>query len=194
MVDEEHETSFKQEEGVIYHARDMAVVRASLAQIPIVLVSATPSLETTVNVEQGRYARLHLPARHGAAQLPEIRMIDLRRDKPERQRFLSPPLVRALENTLKAGEQAMLFLNRRGYAPLTLCRECGFRLQCPNCTAWLIEHRLHGRLLCHHCGYTAPPPPQCPQCSAAGSFAPCGPGVERLAEEVALRFPAARLR
>ncbi len=194
VVDEEHETSFKQEEGVIYHARDMAVVRASLAGIPIVLVSATPSLETTVNVEQGRYARLHLPVRHGTAQLPEIRVIDLRRDKPERQRFLSPPLVRALEDTLKAGEQAMLFLNRRGYAPLTLCRECGFRLQCPNCTAWLIEHRLHGRLLCHHCGYTAPPPPHCPQCNAAGSFAPCGPGVERLAEEVASRFPAARLQ
>ncbi len=194
VVDEEHETSFKQEEGVIYHARDMAVVRASLARIPIVLVSATPSLETTVNVEQGRYARLHLPARHGMAQLPEIRVVDLRQDKPERQRFLSPPLVRALEDTLKAGEQAMLFLNRRGYAPLTLCRECGFRLQCPNCTAWLIEHRLHGRLLCHHCGYTAPPPPLCPQCNAAGSFAPCGPGVERLAEEVALRFPAARLQ
>src|SRR5208282_647682 len=196
VVDEEHETSFKQEEGVIYHARDMAVVRASLAGIPIVLVSATPSLETTVNVEQGRYARLHLPARHGTAQLPEIRMVDLRRDKPERQRFLSPPLVRALEDTLKAGEQAMLFLNRRGYAPLTLCRECGFRLQCPNCTAWLIEHRLHGRLLCHHCGYTAPPPPQCPnpECQAVGSFAPCGPGVERLAEEVALRFPDARLQ
>jgi len=194
VVDEEHETSFKQEEGVIYHARDMAVVRASLAQIPIVLVSATPSLETTVNVEQQRYARLHLPARHGAAQLPEIRVVDLRRDKPERQRFLSPSLVRALEDTLKAGEQAMLFLNRRGYAPLTLCRECGFRLQCPNCTAWLIEHRQRGRLLCHHCGYTAPPPPQCPQCQATGSFAPCGPGVERLAEEVALRFPAARLQ
>ena len=194
VVDEEHETSFKQEEGVIYHARDMAVVRASLAQIPIVLVSATPSLETTVNVEQQRYARLHLPARHGAAQLPEIRVVDLRRDKPERQRFLSPSLVRALEDTLKAGEQAMLFLNRRGYAPLTLCRECGFRLQCPNCTAWLIEHRQRGRLLCHHCGYTAPPPPQCPQCQATGSFAPCGPGVERLAEEVAARFPAARLQ
>jgi len=193
VVDEEHETSFKQEEGVIYHARDMAVVRASLARIPIVLVSATPSLETTVNVEQGRYARLHLPARHGLALLPEIRVIDLRRDKPERQRFLSPPLVRALDATLKAGEQAMLFLNRRGYAPLTLCRECGFRLQCPNCTAWLIEHRKRGQLLCHHCGYTAPPPPKCPQCQAVGSFAPCGPGVERLAEEVAERFPDARL-
>ena len=193
VVDEEHDASFKQEDGVVYHARDMAVVRASLAKLPIVLVSATPSLETTINVEQQRYERLHLPARHGAAQLPEIRILDLRRDKPERQRFLAPPLVAALGETLQAGEQAMLFLNRRGYAPLTLCRSCGFRLQCPNCTAWLVEHRFHGRLQCHHCGHSEPLPPLCPNCGDAASFAACGPGVERLAEEVAARFPAARL-
>jgi primosomal protein N' (replication factor Y) (superfamily II helicase) len=193
VVDEEHDFSFKQEEGVVYHARDMAVVRASLAGVPVVLVSATPSLETTVNADTGRYARLHLPARHGTAQLPEIRVVDMRKEKPERQRFLSPPLVKALDETLAAGEQAMLFLNRRGYAPLTLCRECGHRLQCPNCTAWLIEHRRAGTLLCHHCGYAAALPANCPQCNAAGSFAPCGPGVERLAEEVAQRFPAARI-
>src|SRR6185312_1256553 len=144
-------------------------------------------------VEQQRYERLHLPARHGAAQLPEIRILDLRRDKPERQRFLAPPLVAALGETLQAGEQAMLFLNRRGYAPLTLCRSCGFRLQCPNCTAWLVEHRFHGRLQCHHCGHSEPLPPLCPNCGDAASFAACGPGVERLAEEVAARFPAARL-
>jgi len=193
IVDEEHDASFKQEDGVIYHARDMAVVRASLAKLPIVLVSATPSLETTINVEQHRYQRLHLPARHGTAQLPEIRVVDMRRAKPERQRFLAPPLVAALTETLAAGEQAMLFLNRRGYAPLTLCRSCGFRLQCPNCTAWLVEHRFHGRLQCHHCGHNEPLPPLCPNCGDAGSFAACGPGVERLAEEMAERFPAARL-
>ena len=193
VVDEEHEASFKQEEGVIYHARDMAVVRASLARLPIVLVSATPSLESTINAQSGRYARVHLPARHGTARLPEIRVVDMRKQKPERQRFLSPPLVQALGDTLGAGEQAMLFLNRRGYAPLTLCRECGHRMQCPNCTAWLIEHRRAGGLQCHHCGYATPMPPNCPGCAAAGSFAACGPGVERLAEETAQRFPQARI-
>jgi primosomal protein N' (replication factor Y) len=193
VVDEEQDQSFKQEDGVIYHARDMAVVRASLSKLPIVLVSATPSLETTINVEQHRYHRVHLPARHGSAQLPEIRVIDMRRAKPERQRFLAPPLVTALTETLEAGEQAMLFLNRRGYAPLTLCRSCGFRLQCPNCTAWLVEHRFHGRLQCHHCGHGEPLPPLCPNCGDAASFAACGPGVERLAEEMAQRFPKARL-
>lgn len=193
VVDEEHDASFKQEDGVIYHARDMAVVRASLARLPIVLVSATPSLESTVNAQAGRYTRLHLPVRHGAARLPEIRIVDMRRHKAERQQFLSLPLVQALGETLAAGEQAMLFLNRRGYAPLTLCRECGHRLQCPNCTAWLVEHRRSGSLQCHHCGYSAPMPSACPNCSAVGSFVACGPGVERLAEETAQRFPHARI-
>src|SRR5579864_248315 len=193
VVDEEQDLSYKQEAGVIYHARDMAVVRASLAKIPIVLVSATPSLETLVNVEQGRYARLHLPARFGNARLPEIRIVDMRRNAPERQRFLSPPLVTALGQTLEAGEQAMLFLNRRGYAPLTLCRACGHRLECPNCTAWLVEHRLLGQLQCHHCGHAEQLPTLCPHCGAAKSFVPCGPGIERLSEEVAARFPTARL-
>jgi primosomal protein N' (replication factor Y) len=193
VVDEEQDGSYKQEEGVIYHARDMAVVRGSLAKHAVVLVSATPSLETLVNVEQGRYRRLHLPSRYGAAQLPEIRVVDMRRNLPERQRFLSPPLVKALGETLEAGEQAMLFLNRRGYAPLTLCRACGHRLECPNCTAWLVEHRLLGQLQCHHCGHAEPLPALCPNCGEAHSFVPCGPGIERLSEEVALRFPKARL-
>jgi primosomal protein N' (replication factor Y) (superfamily II helicase) len=193
VVDEEQDLSYKQEDGVIYHARDMAVVRASLAKFPVVLVSATPSLETLVNVEQGRYGRLHLPSRFGEARLPEIRVVDMRRNQPERQRFLSPPLVAALTETLEAGEQAMLFLNRRGYAPLTLCRTCGHRLECPNCTAWLVEHRLLGQLQCHHCGHTEPLPALCPHCGEAKSFVPCGPGVERLSEEMAARFPAARL-
>ena len=193
VVDEEQDGSFKQEDGVLYHARDMAVVRASIAKIPAVLVSATPSLETVVNVQHGRYRHLHLPSRHGGARLPEIRVIDMRRTGPLRQRFLAPELADAVARTLEAGEQAMLFLNRRGYAPLTLCRACGHRMQCPNCTAWLVEHRFLGMLQCHHCGHSERLPPLCPECGAAASFAPCGPGVERLAEEATARFPKARL-
>ncbi len=193
VVDEEHDLSYKQEEGVIYHARDMAVVRGSLSHLPVVLVSATPSLETVVNVEQGRYRRLHLPERHAGAAVPEVRVIDMRRQKLERQRFMAPPLVAALDATLKAGEQAMLFLNRRGYAPLTLCRACGHRFQCSNCTAWLVEHRFVHELQCHHCGHLEKVPEFCPACGTAGTLAACGPGVERLAEEVSGRFPSARL-
>jgi primosomal protein N' (replication factor Y) len=194
IVDEEHDSSFKQEEGVIYHARDMAVVRARLGGFPIILASATPSLETRTNVEVGRYEKVHLPLRHGGADMPDLALIDMRRHAPPRQSWLSPPLVTAVEEALAAGEQAMLFLNRRGYAPLTLCRGCGFRLQCPHCTAWLVEHRHAGRLQCHHCGYLSPKPSVCPQCQAEDSFAACGPGVERLAEEVAAKFPEARTR
>jgi primosomal protein N' (replication factor Y) (superfamily II helicase) len=192
VVDEEHDASYKQEDGVCYQARDMAVLRASLAQIPIVLVSATPSLETVVNVARGRYRKVVLPHRHAAAELPAVRLVDLRRERIERGRFLSPPLVVEIAATLAAGEQTLLFLNRRGYAPLTLCRACGHRLQCPNCTAWLVEHRFSRHLLCHHCGHAEPVPPLCPKCLVAGTLAACGPGVERLAEEVAARFPAAR--
>jgi primosomal protein N' (replication factor Y) (superfamily II helicase) len=193
VVDEEHDQAYKQEEGVTYQARDMAVLRGHLAQIPVVLVSATPSLETLHNVSSGRYGAVHLPDRHAGAALPKLSAIDLRRDKPARQRWLSPGLVAALEETLAAGEQALLFLNRRGYAPLTLCRACGHRLNCPNCSAWLVEHRLAGRLQCHHCGYQARLPESCPSCRASASFAACGPGVERLAEETAGLFPSARV-
>jgi primosomal protein N' (replication factor Y) len=192
IVDEEHDASFKQEDGVVYHARDMAVVRARLADIPIVLVSATPSLETVVNVEAGRYGRLHLPERHAGARLPEVRVVDMRVDPPPRQCWLSPSLRQALAETLRAGEQAMLFLNRRGYAPLTLCRRCGHRMQCPHCTAWLVQHRREGRLLCHHCGLDVPLPEACPSCRERESFAACGPGVERLGEEISALFPEAR--
>jgi primosomal protein N' (replication factor Y) len=193
VVDEEHDVSFKQEEGVIYQARDMAVVRAHIEEIPIVLVSATPSLETFANVEQGRYRRLHLPDRYAGAKLPDISLIDMRADKPPRQAWLSPTLRRALGETLQAGEQALLFLNRRGFAPLTLCRNCGHRLQCPNCTAWLVDHRREGRLRCHHCGFAGGEPKVCPACGEADSFAACGPGVERLAEEAAALLPSARI-
>lgn len=199
VVDEEHDGAFKQEDGVSYHARDMAVVRARLGNIPVALASATPSLETLANVQAGRYRRLHLPDRHAGAVLPEIAPIDLRRHPPPRGQFLSPLLVEALRDTLAGGEQAMLFLNRRGYAPLTLCRACGHRLQCPHCTAWLVEHRNHGsaggtgRLVCHHCGHSARLPEKCPHCEAEDSFVACGPGVERIAEEAAFHFPEARL-
>jgi primosomal protein N' (replication factor Y) len=192
VVDEEHDPAFKQEDGVFYHARDMAVVRGQLGRAVVVLSSATPSLESHVNVTTGRYRCLELPDRHSGAQMPEIRAIDLRRDKPAAQRFLSPPLVQALTETLAAGEQSLLFLNRRGYAPLTLCRSCGHRMACPNCSTWLVEHRLAGRLQCHHCGYSARRPAACPSCGAEHSFAACGPGVERLAEELMAVLPDAR--
>ncbi|GIK99399.1 MAG: primosomal protein N' [Alphaproteobacteria bacterium] len=193
VVDEEHDGAYKQEDGVVYQARDMAVVRARLGGIPALLVSATPSLETVQNVAAGRYGAVHLPGRHGGAALPEIVAIDMRRDRPPRQSFVSPSLRGALAATIGAGEQAMLFLNRRGYAPLTLCRACGHRLQCPRCTAWLVEHRLAGRLMCHHCGHESRLPSACPSCAAEGSLAACGPGVERLAEEVASLLPKARI-
>ncbi len=189
VVDEEHESAFKQEDGVMYHARDMAVVRAKFCACPAVLVSATPSLESVENAAQGRYQKLDLPSRHGGAAMPAIHAIDLRRDPPERGKFLAPKLLAAMRETLDRGEQAMLFLNRRGYAPLTLCRKCGHRLACPHCSAWLVEHRSHARLICHHCGHTIPKPVLCPSCEAENSFVPVGPGVERIAEEVAEAFP-----
>jgi primosomal protein N' (replication factor Y) len=193
VVDEEHESSFKQEEGVVYHARDMAVVRGHLADIPVVLASATPSLETVVNVDNGRYAVLHLPVRHGGAKMPTISAVDMRADSPPAGKWLSGQVIGELRRTLDAGEQAMLFLNRRGYAPLTLCRACGHRLECPHCSAWLVEHRRFGRLMCHHCGFTTRLPESCPACDAEDRFAACGPGVERLAEEVAEVVPEARV-
>jgi primosomal protein N' (replication factor Y) (superfamily II helicase) len=192
VIDEEHETAFKQEEGVVYHARDMAVVRARFCSAPAVLVSATPSLETIANVEAGRYQRITLPTRHGGAVLPSVAAIDMRVTPPERGQFLAPPLIVAIRDTLARGEQAMLFLNRRGYAPLTLCRHCGHRMQCPNCTAWLVEHRVRRALQCHHCGHAVPIPEECPACGAANSLVPVGPGVERITEEAAVLFPEAR--
>jgi primosomal protein N' (replication factor Y) (superfamily II helicase) len=193
VVDEEHDPVYKQEDGVRYHARDMAVVRAREAAIPIVLASATPSIETEVNARRGRYRKLSLPERFGGAQLPAVEAIDLRAEGPPRGRFIAPRLAEAVEVALGRKEQTLLFLNRRGYAPLTLCRQCGFRLQCPNCDAWLVEHRFKRRLVCHHCGFAMPPPAACPKCQATGSFVACGPGVERLEEEAAALFPGARI-
>jgi primosomal protein N' (replication factor Y) (superfamily II helicase) len=192
VVDEEHDGAFKQEDGVVYNARDMAVVRGRLGQHPVVLVSATPCLETVQNVEAGRYAQFSLPARHGGAAMPEVTLIDMRHEAPARDGWLTPPLRQAVEETIERGEQAMLFLNRRGYAPLTLCRACGHRLQCPRCTAWLVEHRRLGRLQCHHCDFSMRLPEACPSCAAEDKFAACGPGIERLAEEAEAAFPEAR--
>jgi primosomal protein N' (replication factor Y) len=193
VVDEEHDSSFKQEDGVIYNARDMAIVRARLVSAPIVLASATPSLETVVNVTSGRYGALHLPDRHGGRQLATLSAIDLRKQAPARGRWLSPPVVEAMKRTLDAGEQTLLFLNRRGYAPLTLCRGCGHGIECPQCSAWLVEHRFRRTLVCHHCGHLEPPPKACRYCGVVDEFVACGPGVERLAEEALALFPGTRL-
>jgi primosomal protein N' (replication factor Y) len=192
VVDEAHEASFKQEEGVQYHARDVAVMRAKLEEIPVILASATPAIETRHMAEIGTYRELKLPARYGGAQLPDMAALDLLLDPPERGRWLAPKLVEALEENLTAGEQSLLFLNRRGYAPLTLCRRCGYRFQCPNCTAWMVEHRFTRRLACHHCGHMMPAPENCPECKEEDALVACGPGVERIADEVALLFPDAR--
>ncbi|MGE0255471.1 MAG: primosomal protein N' [Alphaproteobacteria bacterium] len=193
VVDEEHEQAFKQEDGVPYHARDMAVVRAQIVQAPCVLVSATPSLESVVNVQRGRYREVLLPERHGGAAMPAVEAIDLRVTPPPPGRFLAPPLVAALAANKAAGGQSLLFLNRRGYAPLTLCRKCGHRFECPNCTAWLVEHRLRRQLQCHHCGFMAPVPPECPSCGATDALVACGPGVERIAEELVAVDPDLRV-
>ena len=192
IVDEAHEPSFKQEDGVQYHARDVAVMRGKFEDIPVVLSSATPAIETRHMVEIGRYRELQLPSRFAGAQLPEMRAVDLTRDPPPRGRWLAPSLVVELEANLAAGEQSLLFLNRRGFAPLTLCRHCGHRFQCPNCTAWMVEHRLMHRLACHHCGHVMPPPRLCPECGEEDSLVACGPGVERIADEVQALFPDAR--
>ena len=193
VVDEEHDPSYKQEEGVLYHARDMAVLRAQLAACPVVLASATPSLETLVNADSGKYSRLELLERHGEAELPAITAVDLRRHPPENGTWLSPKLTEEMEICLMRGEQVMLFLNRRGYAPLTLCRTCGHRFECPHCSAWMVEHRYRRQLSCHHCGHFIPAPDVCPACDSPDSLTACGPGVERIFEEVTIKFPDARV-
>ena len=196
VVDEEHDSSYKQEDGVIYQARDMAVVRGKIGGFPVILSSATPSLETRINVRRGKYREVVLENRFGSAVLPRISVVDMRRSPPENagnmKSFLSPVLVEKTKETLARGEQALFFLNRRGYAPLVLCRKCGYRFQCPHCSAWLVEHRFGDRLLCHHCGHTVAKPEACPVCGAEDELVSCGPGVERIAEEAALRFPDAR--
>lgn len=193
VVDEAHEVSFKQDDGVRYNARDVSVMRARFEGFPVVLASATPALESLQMAESGVYTKLDLPSRFGGAQLPHIDTINLGDEPPERGRWLAPRLVAALEDRLAKGEQSLLFLNRRGYAPLTLCRQCGFRFQCPNCSAWLVEHRFSQRLACHHCGHETAPPDACPECGEPDCLVACGPGVERIADEVAEILPEARV-
>lgn len=209
VVDESHDHSFKQEDAVNYQARDMAIVRAKLENIPLILATATPDLETIVNVEEGKYGCVRLQSRYAAAELPQIQIINLKKDKPVKWiedssavetgeapkrhiSWLAPTLCTALQENLDKGEQSMLFLNRRGYAPLLICRDCGHRLQCPNCTAWLTEHRHGGKLVCHHCGYNTATPKACPECGSETGLTACGPGVERIGEEIRGRFPNAK--
>ncbi len=193
VIDEEHDQGYKQDDRVHYQARDMAVVRGSLGKCPVVLASATPSIETHVNARTARYRHLVLPGRYSGTELPHIEAVDLRKHPPEKGRWLSPLLVEAINDTAAKGQQTLLFLNRRGYAPLTLCRTCGTRIECPQCSAWLVEHRFRRKLTCHHCGFALPVPEKCPKCGEPESLVACGPGVERIAEEVAERFPSARL-
>ncbi|MEO0412310.1 MAG: primosomal protein N' [Pseudomonadota bacterium] len=193
VVDEEHDPAFKQEDGINYNARDMAVVRGGFSKAPVLLASATPSLETMVNAQSGRFLATQLRERHNDAQMPDISLIDLRDTAPAAGQWLSAPMRSAITHTLAQQQQALIFLNRRGYAPLTLCRACGERIECPQCAAWLVEHRLAGKLQCHHCGFSMPKPKACPSCGAVGTLVPCGPGVERLAEELEEAYPEARI-
>ncbi len=192
VIDEEHDPSYKQDDGVAYQARDLAVARAKLGGCAVVLASATPSLETLVNAQAGRYRHIVLRSRHGAATLPDIALVDLKLDPPEKGRWMSPALVAATAEALSRGEQTLLYMNRRGYAPLTLCRACGHRMQSPDTQSWLVEHKYSGRLVCHLTGFSMPKPKQCPHCLAPESFVSIGPGVERIAEEVKEIFPEAR--
>jgi primosomal protein N' (replication factor Y) len=193
VVDEEHDASFKQDEGFTYQARDLAVARAKIEKAAVILSSATPSLETLWNAEQGRYRWLRLRARHGVARLPDVELIDLRETPPERGRWLSPALVKAMAVTLGRMEQSLLFLNRRGYAPVVLCQACGERLCAPDSQSWLVEHRYTGRLVCHLTGFSMPKPVACPHCGAKDSLVSIGPGVERVEEEARELFPEARI-
>lgn len=198
VVDESHDHSYKQEDGINYQGRDMAVVRAKMENFPIILATATPDLETLNNVDEGKYDIVRLTSRYSGAQLPEIKIIDLKNDKPQKGEWgtswLAPTLVKSLQANLDKCEQSMLFLNRRGYAPLIICRDCGHRIQCPHCTSWLTEHRSLKSLICHHCGYSMRLPNACPECGSKEGLTACGPGVERVAEEVKYRFPNARIR
>ncbi len=193
VVDEEHDTSYKQEEGVIYNARDMAVIRAKITNADVVLASATPSLESLVNARTGRYSHVVLPERPGSITLPDIELVDLKDNVPEKGDYISAPLIEATKDVLSRGEQAMLYLNRRGYAPLIICRACGEKLKSPDTDSWLVEHRETGRAVCHHTGFSMRMPKECPSCHAEGSLTSVGPGVERVAEEAGRHFPEARI-
>ena len=193
IVDEEHDTSYKQEDGVLYNARDMAVLRASICGAQVVLASATPSLESWVNAEAGKYTKLELTSRYGKAVLPDLRAIDMRSEDLPGDRWISPALQKAVELRIERGEQSLLFINRRGYAPVTVCRACGHQIGCDHCDARMVEHRFLKRLVCHQCGESKAMPNVCPSCEVEDKLAPVGPGVERLGEEAAMLFPEARI-
>ena len=198
VVDESHDASFKQEDMVNYQGRDMAIVRAKYEKLHIILSTATPDLETICNVDAGKYDEVKLQSRYAQAEMPDIKIVDLKKDKPVKGEWgtswLAPSLCDKLKANLDKGEQSVLFLNRRGYAPLVICRDCGHKIECPHCSAWLTEHRRAGKLVCHHCGYMVDIPTCCPECHSADGLCACGPGVERIAEEVKYRFPQARIR
>lgn len=193
IVDEEHDTAYKQEDRVFYNARDMAVARGQFGKLPVILASATPSIESQVNALQGRYQLVKLQGRFQAAAMPNLKAIDMRKNAPANGHFISPQLEHHMAETLEKGQQSLLFLNRRGYAPLTLCRVCGHRFQCPNCSTWLVEHRFRHQIMCHHCGFHEPTPESCPECGTFDHLVACGPGVERIAQEVSEIFPSARV-
>ena len=193
IVDEEHDPAFKQEEGVRYNARDMAIYKAIRSSVPIVLASATPSLETYHNMKIGKYIHLTLPKRATGAALPDIKLIDLKANTPERGKWISSVLTNEIKSKLDNREQSLLFLNRRGYAPLTICNSCGNKIKCVNCETWLVEHRSQNTLVCHHCGYTKRISNTCDICGAEGQIKACGPGVERIEEEINQLFPEAKL-
>ncbi|MBY0567513.1 MAG: primosomal protein N' [Hyphomonadaceae bacterium] len=193
VVDEEHDPSFKQEEGVIYQARDLAVARAKLGNCAVILASATPSLETLVNAQAGKYAHVQLPSRHGTAELPDVELVDMKLNAPDKGRWISPLLIKGAAEALLRNEQSLFYMNRRGYAPLTLCRACGHKMKSPETDSWLVEHRYSGRLVCHLTGFSIPKPKNCPECQTPDSFTSIGPGVERIEEEVREFFPNARI-
>ncbi len=193
VVDESHDATFKQEDGVKYNGRDMAVVRANYQKIPIILATATPDLETLVNVEQGKYDIIKLTERYSDAKLPTINILDLKEHRPAKGAFISPILIEEIKQAIQRGEQSILFLNRRGYAPLIICQDCGFRIECPNCSSWLTAHRHNNSLICHHCGHLTSYPKRCPDCNSSEGLTACGPGVERIDEEIGALFPDANI-
>ncbi len=193
VVDEEHDGSYKQEEVVCYNARDMAVLRGSIFGVPVVLASATPSLETWVNADVGKYNRIDLIDRYGEAALPAIEVVNLSEQKIPKGNFISPYLKKEIEIRIKYGEQSLLFLNRRGYAPITICQSCGHQIGCRICDSKLVQHRFENKLMCHLCGTSIPIPSICPSCFTAGDLKAVGPGVEKIALECQALFPDARV-
>ncbi len=191
VIDEEHDGAYKQSDGINYSARDMAIVRAKYAKAKIILSSATPSIESKSNALSKKYYHVELKNRFANASLPDISLIDMSQNGPQKDHWIAPALLDEMKNTLERKEQILLFLNRRGYAPMTICRHCGYKFQCDNCSTWLVEHRFANILMCHHCGKAIKKPKICPACEKSESLAAIGPGIERIAQEVSQLFPDA---